>query len=61
MKENVLVIALILNVICVVVSLKRIKTFEKEHMLEKTKKTVLIYISILFPFVGLILTRNMRS
>ena len=60
MKENILVIALILNVICMVVSLNRIKTFDRVNKMEGSKKSYLVGMSLVCPFLALIFTRNMR-
>jgi hypothetical protein len=48
------VVIFITSVICMIVSLRRIQKFEKFHLIEKSRKSLLVNASILFPFFGIL-------
>lgn len=60
MRENIFIIAFILSILSMVVSLKRIKSFDRVNKMEGSKKSYLVGMSIVCPFLALILTRNLR-
>lgn len=60
MREYIMIAVLLLNVYFIVVSLVRIDRYRKNHVMSTFNRNYLIYISLLIPVAGFLLTRRMR-
>jgi uncharacterized membrane protein len=61
MKEFILLVFLPISIILMYYSLSRIYAFEKSNNISKANKYFLIYVSILIPVLGYILTNKLKT
>lgn len=60
MPATFFIVSFISSFICMVIVLKRIHNFEKAHIIEKSRRSFLVCMAVLCPFVGILVTRNLR-
>jgi Ni/Fe-hydrogenase subunit HybB-like protein len=61
MKETILILALLLSVYLMIISLRRIRSYEERTGRKAGSIKWLTYVSIIIPVVGFILTDKLRK
>jgi len=59
-KEIILVIGALLSMYFIFASITRINNYDSKNKMEKSTKMALIYLSIVIPILGYLLTRRLK-